>query len=350
MIYNQRVNIRSYSLVIPNENLEYLIRRYVVLGPMSATGFETVKCALCNDYKVRGGFKFDGDSVFYSCFNCSCKTGYDPNKSRHSITANMKDVLLAFGIPEAEITRTISFNFFKERKEVVVKESSTPKSLELPNKESPLPKGSVLVTSGNSPWCEVAEQYLSGRALNATGFSVYVTDEKSYEGRILIPYFFRNKIIYWQGRSMDDETVLPRYKNPMVEKSNIFFNMDEIYRYTNEPLFVTEGPLDSISIGKNAIALAGSTLTDFKRNELRKVAARRKVIFVIDKNLNGFKLGNSVLKDESLEWYIALFPDNYEDANDALKKLGRLWVITHLTSSASKGFDGRMKLNKCSKS
>jgi hypothetical protein len=337
--------------VIPNENLESLIRRYIVLGPLSPTGFETVKCAVCNDYKIRGGFKFDGDTVFYSCFNCSCKAGYDPEKSRHSITAKMKDVLLSFGIPEAEITRTIAFNFFKERKEVAVKESSVPKSTELPTKESPLPKGSVLVTSGSSPWCEVAEQYLKVRAFKATDFSWYVTDETSYAGRLLIPYFFKDKIIYWQGRSLDDETIQPRYKNPMVEKSNIFFNMDEIYRYTNEPLFVTEGPIDAISIGKNAIALLGSTLTEFKRNELRKAATRRRVIFVIDKNLNGYKLGNNVLRDgEELEWHVTVFPDNIEDANDALQKLGRLFIATHLSSTACKGFKGKLLLElKCSK-
>jgi len=336
--------------VNPNENLEALIRRYVVLGPRSTTGFETVKCAVCNDYKVRGGFKFEGDSVFYSCFNCSCKAGYDPTEERHSIKQKMKEVLLSFGIPEAEIIQIVSFNFFKEKKQVV-KESSKPTGLELPTKEIPLPRGSVLVTSGASPWCEVAEQYLKARALKPTDLDWYVTDETSYAGRLLIPYFFKDRIIYWQGRSMDDETISPRYKNPTVEKSNIFFNADELYRYTSDPLFVTEGPLDAISIGSNAVALLGSTLTEFKRAELRKAATRRRVIFVIDKNQNGFKLGNDVLKaGEGLEWYVTVFPDNVEDANDALQKLGRLWVATHLSTTACKGFQGRLLLEmKCSK-
>jgi len=336
--------------VIHNETLETLIRRYVVFDSTSPTGFETVKCAVCNDYKVRGGFKFDGETVFYSCFNCSLKTGYDPEQSRHSIKPKMKEVLLAFGVPEDEIKKAISFNFFKEKKEKVAV-AAKPNGMELPITEHHLPKNSVLVTSGSSPWCEVAEQYLLSRMLKPTDFSWYVTDSGSYEGRILIPYFFRGKIIYWQGRSMDDETVQPRYKNPTVEKSNIFFNMDEIYRHTNEPLFVTEGPLDAISIGKNAVALLGSTLTDFKRNELRKAASRRRVIFVIDKNLNGFKLGNEVLRDgEGQEWYVTVFPDNVEDANDALKKLGRLWIATHLSTTACKGFHGKLLLElKCSK-
>jgi len=333
--------------VIPNENLESLIRRYVVLGPPSAKGFEVVKCEVCHDYKVRGGFKFDGDTIFYSCFNCSIKAGYDPEKTKHSVTAKFKEVLLAFGIPEAEITRTVGFNFFKERKETV-KVASKPVGMELPTKEVPLPRDSVLVTSGASPWCEVAEQYLSARALKPTDYDWYVSDTPAYAGRLLIPHTFKSRIVYWQARSMDDETILPRYKNPLVEKDNIFFNADEIYRYTNEPLFVTEGALDAISIGKNAISLLGSTLTEFKINELRKVASHRKVIFVIDKNMNGFKLGNEVLKDEALEWYVTMFPDNVEDSNDALKKYGRIWLVNHVTTTAVKGFSGRLQLNgKC---
>lgn len=346
MLYNQKIISRSWSHVIPNENLESLIRRYVVLGKISPTGFETVKCAVCNDYKIRGGFKFDGDSIFYSCFNCSCKAGYDPTVSRRTIQQKFKQVLLAFGIPEAEITKTVGFNFFKEKKEAV--KVTKPTEMELPMKEVPLPTGSVLVTSGTSPWCEVAEQYLSARALKPTDYDWYVTDAPSHAGRLLIPYFFRGKIIYWQGRSMDDETIMPRYKNPLIEKGNIFFNADEVYRYTSEPLFVTEGPLDAISIGSNAVALLGSTLTDFKRAELLKAATRRKVIFVIDKNSNGFKLGNNILKDEGLEWYVTVFPDNVEDANDALQKLGRLWVATHLSTTACKGFQGKLLMElKC---
>jgi hypothetical protein len=335
--------------VTHNESLENLIRRYVILGKRSPKGYETVKCAKCSDYKTRGGFKFEGDSVHYSCFNCGCSTGYNPDKQRHSISTEMRDVLLSFGIPDDEITRTVAFNFFKEKKEAV-QVAAKPNGKELPINEAPLPNDSVLVSSGKSDWCEVAEQYLKARALKVSDLDWYVTDHKSYAGRLIIPYFFRNKIIYWQGRSMDDEVIEPRYKNPVIEKDNIFFNMDEIYRYTTDPLFVTEGPLDALSIGKNGVALLGSTLTEFKRNELRKAAQRRRVIFVIDKNRNGYKLGHEVLRDEELEWYVTVFPDNVEDANDALQKLGRLWVATHLSTTAARRFQGRLLLEmNCSK-
>lgn len=330
-----------------HNDLESLIRSYVILGKRSPKGYEVVKCAHCNDYKSRGGFKFENGGVHYQCFNCGASEGYSPEKNRHTISKKLKDILLSFGIPEGEIDRTVAFQFFKEKPEGCMNVETKPTGMELPMKEVPLPTKSVLVSSGQSPWCDVARHYLESRALKVTDFDWYITDETAYIGRLLIPYFFRDRIIYWQGRSLDDEFIEPRYKNPIVEKHNIFFNMDEIYRYTTNPLFVTEGPLDAISIGRNAVALAGSALTDFKRAELRKAAKRRRVIFVIDKNMNGKKLGLSILEDEN--FFVTVFPDNIDDSNDALQKLGRLWVTTHLATTACKGFQGKLLLEmKCS--
>jgi len=333
------------------EDLESLIRRYIILGKLSPKGFHIVKCQVCNDYQERGGFKFEGESVGYSCFNCSVKARYDPEKSRHSISESMKSVLIAFGVPEDEIKKTISLRFFKAKdEEIKTNPDGTKKPVvELPSKVCKLPEGSVSVTSNDSPWCEVARFYLRARGLDPFDLECYVTDHKSYEGRVIIPYLFRSKIIYWQGRALDS-SIEPRYKNPVVEKENIFFNMDEIYRYTSEPLFVTEGPLDAWSIGRNAVATLGSSLSEFQIKELKKAAARRKVIFVIDKNKNGFKLGTMVLEDENIEWYVAIFPDNVEDANDALIELGKLFIATHLVTTAAKGFQGKLLLKmKCFK-
>lgn len=325
--------------------LEDLIRAHVILGERSPKGYETVKCAYCNDYKVRGGFNFDGEVVNYHCFNCSTHARYDPSENRHFISKKMRDILIAFGIPDEEITKTISLNFFKNKEETVKIDKPGEKELSLPYKEVPLPKKSVLVSSNESPWCEVAKVYLESRALPVDSYQFYVSDDPHYEGRLIIPYFFRNKIIYWQGRSLDG-SIEPRYKNPSVEKDNIFFNMDEVYRYTSDPLYVAEGPIDSISIGQNSVALLGSTLTEFKIKALKDAAKRRKVIFILDKNRNGYKLCENVLKEgEGIQWYVTSFPDNIEDANDARKKLGKLWIASHLSTSAVKGFNAKLLLN-----
>jgi hypothetical protein len=326
---------------IQTETLESLIRRYVLLGKRSRKGYEIVKCAKCSDYKDRGGFKFEGESVHYQCFNCGTSTGYNPEVTRHEISDKFKAVLLAFGIPEQEIDRCISYNFFRGKPDPKPVDTGSKTVVTIPTKEVPLPTSSVLVSSGSTPWCELAENYLANRSLSSKEFDYYVTSETSYVGRLLIPYFFRGKIVYWQGRSLDDEVISPRYKNPTVDKDNIFFNMDELYRYTDEPMFVTEGPLDALSIGRNAVALAGSTLTDFKLQELKRVAKKRRVIFVLDKNSNGKKLGLQVLEHD---FYVSIFPNNIEDSNDALKELGRIWINSFLISNAKTKLDGKISV------
>lgn len=332
--------INQFRLQPLANDLESLIRQYVTLGKPTAKGFETVKCAKCNDYKVRGGFKFEDGVIRYSCFNCSTKTVYDSNKLAGSISSNMKEVLLAFGIPESDIDRCVGLAFFLKKPPSEKKEPVN-KVLEPPSVEIPFPEKTVAISTDDSPWCEVAREYLKGRGLTSNEIPFYVSDHEKWMGRVIIPYYFRGKVVYWQARSMD-ELIQPRYKNPQAaNKDNIFFNMDEIYRYTNEPLFVTEGPLDSISIGKNAVALLGSSLNEFHIHELSKISSKRKIIFVIDKNLNGYKLGQRALKHE---WYVTCFPDNVNDSNHALQLYGLLWLVNYVSSTAVCGFGGRTLL------
>jgi hypothetical protein len=325
------------------DDLESIIRRYVPLGKRSPQGYEGVKCAVCNDHSARGGFKFSGGCVDWHCFNCGIHARFDPTVNKHTLSRKMREVVTAFGIPETEIQKSLFFN-----DKTYIKPTPEQKKLAFPTDEVLLPPGSVEILTDASPWCEVAREYLKLRALNPAIHPFYVSDDPKHAGRLIIPHYYQGfKIVYWQGRAFDKE-IEPRYKNPVVEKENIFFNMDELNRQTNDPLFVTEGALDALSIGHNAVSLVGSTLSEFRERELRKVAARRKVIFVIDKNQNGHKLGLKVLMDENLKWYITVFPDNIEDANDALIKMQRLWLTIHLTSTAVKGFQGKLLLEmKC---
>jgi hypothetical protein len=324
------------------DDLENLIRQHIILGKKSPKGFHIVKCACCNDYQERGGWKFDNGVVGFSCFNCGIKAKYDPARGDYTISRNMRKVLVDFGIPGDEIDKSVAKGFFQRKLELEAKVKGEvipdkPKSLGFP-KETQLPGDSSLVTEETTAWATVAKEYLKiVRGLDAADYPYYVSTLPAYQGRVIIPYFFRGKVIYWQARSMDEE-IQPRYKNPSVEKANVFFNMDEVYRYTDEPLFISEGPIDALSIGKNGVALLGSSLTEFQLQALQKVQNRR-IIFVIDKNKNGFKLAQTALANN---WHVTVMPGDIDDANDALMKLGRLWLANHLISTAVTGFAGKL--------
>lgn len=328
--------------------LEQLIRRYVALGKRSPKGFEVTKCKVCDDYKERGGFKFDLGTVGYSCFNCGCKIMY---KDGERPSKKFKDTLEAFGIPHEEVELVVGKAFFNRSSTEALATALGPKKPApwSPPKAVEPPKTLYDVTTDQSIWCEVARAYLEiERGLVPEPDQFYVSDDKGLQARVIIPFTHRGRMIYWQARAMEKD-VEPRYINPSTDKEKVFYNYDQLWNAErDETIFVTEGPIDAISIGKNAVSLTGSALSEWHLEELKKAAARgRKIVFVIDKNDNGHVLGEAALAEG---WFVTVMPDNIDDANDGLKTHGRLWLLSHIASTAVSGFAGRVLLEaKCVK-
>ena len=327
--------------------LEQLVRQHVSLGKRSPKGFEVTKCKVCDDYKERGGFKFEVASLVFSCFNCGCKAVYTEGGK---VSKKFKDTLEAFGIPHEEVERVVGKAFFKrDDSSSALASALGPKKLVWsPPKTIEAPPALYDITTDESIWCEVARAYLElERGIIPVVGQFFVSDFIYLHARVIIPFMDRGRMIYWQARAIESN-LEPRYINPTTDKEKVFYNYDELSAHTHGPLFVTEGPLDAISIGQNAVSLTGSTLSEWHLGELRKTAARgRKIIFVIDKNDNGYKLGTIVLAEG---WSVTVMPDNIDDANDGLKTHGRLWLLSHIASTAVSGFAGRVLLEaKCVK-
>lgn len=315
-------------------NLEELIRTSLSLGRQSSKGYYGVKCAVCRDYKVRGGFKFDGGEVHYNCFNCSLSAGTHHGRP----SKKLREVLGAFGIDDVDVNRAVGLTGLKheEKLEPTKPELKHPEPLQLP-------PFTTKVRDHSSEWAPVCEEYLRSRGLDPNEFDYLVSEDQAYKGRVIIPCYRQGKVTYWQGRDMTGSSPL-RYLNPLTSRDNVMFNVDEAFRHGPEPIFVTEGPLDALSLGPNGVALLGSTLSPYKLHALKYT--RRPVVFIIDKNLNGFKLGNHALNvGDELGWKVVCLPENISDANDALRKgLGRLWLLSYIIEHACNGFQGRLHL------
>lgn len=314
----------------------------------------TCKCGSCNDYKERGGFKYDGDSIIYSCFNCGIKAVFNNADSKRPSNKFIQ-LLVAFGIQEDVIKALIAKNLISsgslsKTNPQAAKEAAEKIEKWSPPKDIVSPSGLVPIESDASPWSEVAREYLTTeRGLSPQDYQFFVSDDKGYEGRLIIPFWHGGRLIYFQARSLDDTLIEPRYLNPVVDKEKIIFNYDElVHGPTVEPLFITEGALDSISIGKRAVALNGSTLSEWQLAELKKVARRgRKLVFIIDKNENGYNLGMRALKEG---WYVTVLPDGVDDSNAGRKRFGKLWLLNHVTSTAVTDLAGKLLLAaKCEK-
>ena len=336
------------------QDLENLIRSHVHLGQEKGNGFEQCKCAGCDDYTDRGAFKFDGTVIGYNCFNCGRKLKFDSNEFKRP-SSGFIQLLVAFGIQEDVIKALVAKNLIRsgslsKTNPQAVKEAAEKIEKWSPPKDIVSPSGLIPIESDASPWSEVAREYLTTeRGLSPQDYQFFVSDDKRYEGRLIIPFWHGGRLIYFQARSLDDALIEPRYLNPVVDKEKIIFNYDELVNGpTVEPLFITEGALDAISIGKRAVALNGSTLSDWQLAELKKVARRgRKLVFIIDKNENGYNLGMRALKEG---WYVTVLPDGVDDSNAGRKRFGKLWLLNHVTSTAVTDLAGKLLLAaKCEK-
>jgi hypothetical protein len=338
------------------QDLETLIRSHVSLSRPNGLGFEQCKCRDCDDYKDRGAFKFDGYVIGYNCFNCGLKLKFDSVEHKRP-SKRFISLLVSFGAQEDVIKALVAKNIIASGSlakpipgQMTAKEATEEIERWAPPKTIDTPSGWVPIESDASPWSLVAREYLASRALTPQDYQFYVSDDMYYEGRIIIPFWHAGRLTYFQARSLDDTIISPRYINPhQVDKDKIIFNYDELINGpTVEPLFVSEGAIDAISIGKRGIALNGSTVSDWQMAELKKVARRgRKLIFIIDKHENGYNLGMKVLKEG---WHVTVLPDGVDDANKGRVRFGKLWLLNHVTSTAVTDLAGRLLLaSKCEK-
>jgi len=108
-------------------------------------------------------------------------------------------------------------------------------------------------------------------------FNIGFCYEGKYANRIIIPsYDAEGQLNYFVARSYETRPYR-KYDNPEAEKQTIIFNEHLID--WNEPIYIVEGPFDSIFL-PNAIPMLGKKMSDLLFNMLYEKA--KKVIIVLD--------------------------------------------------------------------
>jgi len=321
-----------------SKTVESLIREKVLLGKVSNTGYHTLKCPCCNDYKTRGGFKFENGNVYYACFNCGLKPMYEENVGKMS--KKFREVLNAFDIKDSEIDNIVNLAFFKEKVDEAapITLESLKKSMTITPAVVKLPPNSVRLgsTPENKDYQNRLSDYLKDRRIDPNGYPFFYSLHPKMMDRVIIPFYRSKNLIYWQARSIIDES--PRYHNCEVPKTTVLFNSDQLSAWTDLPLFVTEGVFDALPL--NGIATIGSALNDEKLELLNKT--KRRLIFVIDRDVNGKKVGEIVL---SHGWDITFAPEG-TDVNKSIRTYGKIWTVYELMKNIPKTpFEATLRLN-----
>ena len=307
--------------------LSDLISTKLFLGPESASGFRAIKCACCNDHSPRGGFKFENNYVIYNCFNCGISLVHEEFSAKFN--RNTKNILSAFGITEAELTDISNSIFFSSTIDDHEPEISLA-DLRKPNFATPevaLPNSCYLL--GNDAHYDLQIpilEYLESRQIDPIKNKLMYSLDPNFLRRVIIPFWKDEKIIYWQARAID--RIKRRYLNCIISKEAVLYGYSELYRWSSAPLFVTEGVFDAMQV--NGVSILGSVINQTKLQLLNK--SKRRLVFVIDRDENGHKLGKFALDNN---WEITFVDINADDINDSINKFGKLFTIYSLMKNIS---------------
>ena len=311
--------------MLEQKTLASIIQERVVLGSISPTGFYNLRCPVCNDHSERGGFKFDGDTTGYSCWNCASKFKYEEGTGK--LSKNAKDILEAFGITREVLRELTSSIFLKPPEESEISLDNVTK-VKLHTPEIAFPdRTRALLSTGHEEMQEPILEYIIGRRIDPLQHTFYFSLDPKFLRRVIVPYWRDGKLIYWQARSIDDG-VKPRYKNPSVAKDAVIYGYDQLHSYEQAPLFVTEGVFDAIMV--DGICILGSSLNAAKIEILRRT--KRRLIFVIDRDQTGGELGRQVL-DEG--WELTFVDIRARDINDSVVRFGLPYTAFSLLKNAT---------------
>lgn len=273
------------------------------------------------DTRQRGGIRFEGPNNWVMhCFNCGFTCSFVLGKS---INGKTRDFLVWCGVDIQQVQRWSLeslqhkdlLDFTQERKK---RNSIKFKTKELPDSE-PL--------DINNHKHIPAITYLENRGIHYDSYPFVVTpdDKGRNSNRVIIPYFYKNKIVGNTSRFLDNR--IPKYLND--QQPGYVFNIDA-QKPEWQICIVTEGIFDALSI--NGVAVMHD---DISPEQVELLATLNKRIIVVP---DFDKTGMNMI-DRALELgYSVSLPEwhpGVKDVNDAVVRYGKLPTVLSILENAT---------------
>ena len=266
------------------------------------------------DKRNRGGLISNPDGgVSYHCFNCGFKASWQPGRN---FSHKLRKLLQWMGAPD-DVINKVAFDVMRENEGVNVKEHIA----KLPTFNTvPLPDDAVKIADIKNfdQYSLAILEYMSKRNLNLDDTDYYWSSSLGYRDRLIIPFYYEDRIVGWTGRSIIDDKK-PRYLTEV--QPGFVYGLDE--QGPNKIFcIVVEGQLDAIHI--DGCALGGSEIADQQAMLLNRL--QKQIIVVPDRDKAGSKL-----VEESIEqgWCVSMpeWSQDISDVGDAVSKYGRLYTL-----------------------
>jgi 5S rRNA maturation endonuclease (ribonuclease M5) len=321
-----------------NAVTDFLINSLPAKRRPSQAGWLSFNAPCCHhrgesmDKRSRGGIKTtEAGGVSYHCFNCSFTASYTPGRY---LTYKFRKLLSWLGATALDIDRLV-IEALRIKQEVVP--DTHIDHIELPDfPEIALPEESrsfwelldfyELASKNYSRQFMDAVKYISDRKINMKDYNFYLTEitKSKLNSRVIIPFYWKDKIVGWTARLMIDADG-PKYYTQAP--SNYVFNMNK-QLHSSKFVIVSEGPFDAMSI--NGVAVLGNGVTEIQADIIDSL--EREVIVVADTDAAG-----RALIEHALEygWSVS-FPvwrNNVKDVNEAVMEYGQLYVLKSILAA-----------------
>ena len=280
------------------------------------------------DTRQRGGLIANADEgVSFHCFNCGFKTSW---RNGRNLSFKMKKFMRWLNVPDDTITK-LALQVLQTKTDVTGHKTfiTLPKfvSKELPAKSKPIHEWAdykALEPGGIDKDLFKVLEYNATRKINLNDYDFYWTPEAGYRDRLIIPFYYREKVVGYTARKVVESKV----KYLSEQQPGYVFNIDE---QTDDRKYVVavEGPIDAIAI--DGVALLGSEIKEQQTALLNSLG--KHVIVVPDRDEAGQKLVYDAME---AGWSVSM-PDwsqDIGDANDAVRKYGRLHTLYSIVKNA----------------
>lgn len=326
------------------------------IGPLKQApkGWNKRHCMLCHsrghgkDTRNRFGIQFNTNSIAANCFNCGFSAGYTEG---NELSKSFKFLLTQLNINQKFVDQ-IEFEIFKQRNQIKgiregddeLPDSTESKLKSLFQKWKPmeLPMDSLPITKwlenglDDPNFLRVVNYAMSRKIFDLDNFYWSPITSHNQNQRLIIPYFYKNKIVGYTSRlcyNVPDKSI-PKYFQQCPQ--DFVYNLDHHQGWSRKYALVTEGVLDAWAVdGISILGEIGQAKIDII-NRLQK-----QVIVVPDGDFKGGDLVNAALENN---WAVS-FPKwltrmgDMKDAAAASVKYGRLLTTQSIISSAVTGKD-----------
>ena len=324
--------------------MDYVDVKYINLISSRLQKFKKVKsnlynfrCPICGDSqknknKARGYLYQVKNNTNYKCHNCGVTMSFNNFLKEIDPTVHKQYTFEKFKEGHSGknfVVEEPKFNFQKPDFFTKRENSENVKKLDIPKAS----------TNPN------AKKYLENRKLNPDNYyytekfkewtnslqSTFDNTDKD-EPRIIIPLFYQNTLVGFQGRSLIPNSI--KYITIMLDdNAPKIYGLDEAKK--DETVYVTEGPFDSTFI-RNAIALCGAD------GDLDKWNIRRRV-WIYDNEPRNAEITNRIAKRINEGEEVVIWPSSIseKDINDMV--LSGLDVQSVIELNTYSGLEAKLK-------